>query len=390
MFDQDGNLLLHFGYNTSPYVPNGIATHSTIDFDGSEITYVYVTNSVYHTVQKFTSEGDFVTEWGGPGSEPGQFKYPYDIAVDSEGHVYVADTFNRRIQKFSPDGVSLAEWATDTVHSLAIDASDNVYAVFSAVSTIMKFTPEGVLLTQWGTVGTGEGEFKYPFRINIGSYGEILVSDTSNSRIQIFTSDLQDTDDDGIEDVADNCIDVFNPTQEDADEDNIGNVCDMCPHDPLNDLDGDGICGDVDNCPEYPNADQADQDNDGAGDVCDPCDDRGVAGSISLSREMLWPPNHSMTPITIDTSNLVLLNQLTQIGIQSVDIIEINKKGKSIYKENNFEPDYEIVDALSVNLRAERAGNSTGRIYSINVTVQDCSGQKSFSAEVFVLHDKSK
>lgn len=389
-FDQDGNFLSHFGYNSSPYIPNGIATHSAIDFDESEITYVYVTNSVYHTVQKFTSEGDFVTEWGRPGSEQGQFYYPYDIAVDSEGYVYVADTFNRRIQKFNSDGVFLAEWATDTVQSLAIDASDNVYAVFSKVSTIMKFNPEGVLLTQWGAVGNGEGEFQYPFRINVGPYGEILVSDTANNRIQIFKSALQDTDSDGIEDVEDNCIDVFNPSQEDADEDDIGNACDICPHDPLNDLDGDRICGDVDNCPEYPNTDQADQDNDGIGDVCDLCDDRGVSGSISPSKEILWPPDHSMIPIIIDTSNLLLLNQLTQIGIESVDVIETNKKGKSIYKENNFEPDYEITDALSVDLRSERAGNSTGRKYSINVTAEDCSGQKSFSAEVFVPHDKSK
>ena len=389
-FDQQGNFLLQFGYISSPYFPNGIATHSDIDFAGSEITYVYVTNSVYHTVQKFTSEGIFVAQWGGPGSTPGQFKSPYDVAVDSEGNVYVADTLNRRIQKFDEEGVFLSQWLTGTVYSLAIDSSDNIYAVFPIDSTIMKFTPEGVPLTQWGEIGTKEGEFLYPFRINTGPYGDILVSDTGNSRIQIFKSARQDTDGDGIEDLQDNCIDVFNPSQEDTDEDGIGNICDTCPHDPFNDLDGDGICRNEDNCPEYSNNDQADKDDDGIGDVCDPCDDRGVTGSIWASREILWSPDHSMVPVMIDASELVLLNQSTQMWIDSVNIIETNNNGENIYEENDFEPDYEITDALTVNLRSERAGNSQGRSYIINVTAEDCSGQNSFNSKVFVPHDKGK
>ena len=276
------------------------------------------------------------------------------------------------------------------VQSLATDVSDNVYAVFSKISTVTKFNPEGILLTQWGEAGTGEGQFQSPFRVNIGPYGEILISDTGNNRIQIFKPALQDTDGDGIEDAADNCIGDYNPLQEDVDDDGIGDACDICPRDPLNDLDGDGKCGDADNCPEYPNANQADQDDDGIGDVCDPCDDRGVSGSISPSREMLWPPDHSMIPVIIDTSSLILLNQATQIWIESVDVMEKTKKGKSIYEEDTFKPDYVITDALSVTLRSERAGNSTGRTYSINVTVQDCSGQENFNAEVLVPHDKSK
>ena len=389
-FDQNGKLLLHFGYNSSRYLPNGIATHSAIDSDGSEITYVYVTNSVYNSVQKFTSEGVLVAEWGGSGSAPGQFKSPYDVAVDSVGNVYVADTLNRRIQKFDQDGAFLIAWPIDTVYSIAIDSSDDVYAVFPLVSTIMKFTPEGILLTEWGKVGTKEGEFLYPVRINTGPYGEILISDTGNSRIQIFRATYEDTDGDGIEDSEDNCIDVFNPSQEDIDEDNIGDMCDICPHDLFNDLDRDGICGNEDNCPEYPNNDQVDKDNDGIGDVCDPCDDRGVTGSILPSKEILWPPDHSMVSVIIDTSSLVLLNQLTRMWIDSVHIVETNKNGENIYEENTFAPDYEITDALRINLRSERAGNSQGRSYIINVTVEDCSGKNSFNSAVFVPHDKGK
>jgi NHL repeat len=43
----------------------------------------------------------YVTSWGSRGSGPGQFGYPYGVAVDAQRHVYVADTSNRRIEKFS-------------------------------------------------------------------------------------------------------------------------------------------------------------------------------------------------------------------------------------------------------------------------------------------------
>jgi tripartite motif-containing protein 71 len=59
---------------------------------------VYVTDQ--NRVQKFTSSGTYVTQWGAPGSGDGQFNVPRGVAVDGSGNVYVADAHNYRIQKF--------------------------------------------------------------------------------------------------------------------------------------------------------------------------------------------------------------------------------------------------------------------------------------------------
>ena len=44
----------------------------------------YVTNPLQHCIQKFTSEGVFVTKWGTEGTGDGQFIQPATVAVASE------------------------------------------------------------------------------------------------------------------------------------------------------------------------------------------------------------------------------------------------------------------------------------------------------------------
>lgn len=66
---------------------------------------VYVSDNGNARVQVFTGTGRFIRQFGGRGTGPGQFLYPFDIAVDPAGGVYVADDQNVGvIQKFSPTG----------------------------------------------------------------------------------------------------------------------------------------------------------------------------------------------------------------------------------------------------------------------------------------------
>jgi DNA-binding beta-propeller fold protein YncE len=49
-------------------------------------------------IQKFTTSGAYLTEWGNSGSGDGQFQFPREVAVDGSGNVYVVDQQNNRIQ----------------------------------------------------------------------------------------------------------------------------------------------------------------------------------------------------------------------------------------------------------------------------------------------------
>ena len=54
----------------------------------------------------------FELMWGAPGTGNGQFNEPAGVAVDASGSVYVADKGNNRIQKFDSNGNFITQWGS--------------------------------------------------------------------------------------------------------------------------------------------------------------------------------------------------------------------------------------------------------------------------------------
>ncbi|MES4792607.1 MAG: hypothetical protein C4321_06110 [Chloroflexota bacterium] len=63
---------------------------------------LYVCDFGNNKIVVFSPQGQFLTEFGGPGREEGRFDEPWGVNVDRDGFIYVADTRNDRVQKFSP------------------------------------------------------------------------------------------------------------------------------------------------------------------------------------------------------------------------------------------------------------------------------------------------
>lgn len=92
---------------------------------------VYVADGYGNSrVVKYDAQGNFVTTWGTPGSEPGQFDLVHSIATDSVGNVYVADRENNRIQIFDEDGTLLRMWThLGATQNIFITPADEVWVM---------------------------------------------------------------------------------------------------------------------------------------------------------------------------------------------------------------------------------------------------------------------
>ena len=72
-------------------------TNVTVDRHGN----VFVADFYNHRVQKFASDGTFLTSFGSRGSGSGEFEYPIAVAVAIDSTVFVADFGNNRIQRWN-------------------------------------------------------------------------------------------------------------------------------------------------------------------------------------------------------------------------------------------------------------------------------------------------
>ena len=132
---------------------------------------------------------------GEEGSGDGQFRVPHSIAFDSLKNVYVTDTNNHRVQKFTSDGQFVSKWGTegtgDGEFSLPLgidtDSLDNVYVADQGKSDIQKFTSDGQFVSKWGTEEFGNIKLKQIEDIEIDSYDNIYITDRGAHQILKIT-----------------------------------------------------------------------------------------------------------------------------------------------------------------------------------------------------------
>jgi hypothetical protein len=106
----------------------------------------------------------------------------------------------------------------------------------------------------------------------------------------------------------------------------------------------------------------------------------------SVDKPELWPPNHKMVMVTVGYTTADNCTPASAIVCSlSVSSNEpVNGTG-----DGDTSPDWEIVDANHVKLRAERSGGGTGRIYTITISCRDAAGNvQTQTVTVKVPHDQ--
>jgi DNA-binding beta-propeller fold protein YncE len=190
IYSPSGELLRTIG-GTQGHGPGefGFVTDVVQDSQG----YYYVAEyGDFDRVQKFTPQGEYVLEWGGHGSEPGQFRRPQNLDIDELDRIWVCDAGNHRIQVFDTSGKLLQMWGQSGhepgqlyyPYDLAFGPGGEVYVVEYGNHRVQKFTRDGQSLGCWGSHGREPGQMHNPWGIVCDSRGRLHVLDTNNHRVQ--------------------------------------------------------------------------------------------------------------------------------------------------------------------------------------------------------------
>ncbi len=110
-----------------------------------------------------------------------------------------------------------------------------------------------------------------------------------------------------------------------------------------------------------------------------------LMGGPSANPAALWPANHKMVNVNIAVTATDACDLAPECLVTNVTSNEPETGCGSGKKK----PDWMITGALSVDLRAERCGRGDGRVYTIEVSCADDTGNSStMTTEVLVKHDQ--
>jgi DNA-binding beta-propeller fold protein YncE len=198
-FTPEGTLRLTIGDPDTPSTAHGgkpfnRPTHVALCPRNGDI---YISDGYGNSrVHKYDPRGRHLFSWGEPGTDPGCFNVPHNIATDAEGLVYVADRENSRVQIFDDRGRYLDQ--LKNLHrpcGLFADRRDGglLYvgelgsdlAVNAAVPNIGQrvsiLSLKGDLRGRIGGRFRGEapGEFTAPHGCAVDSRGDLYVAEVS-------------------------------------------------------------------------------------------------------------------------------------------------------------------------------------------------------------------
>ena len=186
--------------------PRGI----TVDVYGN----VWVADHTNHRIQKFSYDGKLLGVFGAnggdgtPGSGPGQFFEPRGLSSDADGNIYVAEMVNHRVQVLRNDGSFLRMWGKGGTggyeqvgsgygefrlpYQTAIDGHGLVWVTDTDNERVQVFTRDGTFVRALGannadgSAGSAIGEFQKPYGAASDCAGNIYITEQENRRVQVF------------------------------------------------------------------------------------------------------------------------------------------------------------------------------------------------------------
>ena len=155
---------------------------------------LFVADAGVHQLIVLTADGRLEARIGTRGIALGEFNYPTNVALDSQGRIYVSDSLNFRIQQFGPDFKPIRQIGRKgdmpgyfgQPKGVALVSQDHLYVVDANFEAVQVFDPDGNLLMDFGQEGTGAGEFWLPAGIFIDPQNRIWIADSYNRRVQVF------------------------------------------------------------------------------------------------------------------------------------------------------------------------------------------------------------
>ena len=188
VFDLDGK------YKNSINLKQGNKRIRPVDIAvNKKLKIFYITGNNNHKVMVYDYAGKRLHQWGGEGTNRGEFRYPATISL-FKSNVYTVDVLNSRVQVFNTKGELQAiagEWGVlpgqlFRPKGVTHDSKGNIYISDSYLGVIQVFSSD----TRFRYVLAANGEpykFTSPSGITIDKQNRLYVCEMLKNRVSVYS-----------------------------------------------------------------------------------------------------------------------------------------------------------------------------------------------------------
>ncbi|XP_068727003.1 E3 ubiquitin-protein ligase TRIM71-like [Montipora capricornis] len=134
----------------------------------------------------FSEEGHFIKHINDK-----HLDYPFYLSIASDGHIIITEKGDKKINVLSPDGNDLLQSFSapdcDKPPFIAIYHQDKFFVSYLFPNCVKVFDKTGVYLHDIGCKGSNDGQFNGPRGLVIDKYNRVIVCDSGNHRLELFT-----------------------------------------------------------------------------------------------------------------------------------------------------------------------------------------------------------
>ncbi|MDA0676409.1 MAG: NHL repeat-containing protein [Chloroflexi bacterium] len=156
--------------------------------------HLFVADDSLNRITEFDGSNNYVRHWGTAGDKPGHLSGPSGLAFNRDGDLMVVDHLNHRVQTFTMRGKYLGQFGAighrrsqfNLPWGIDVGPDGQIYVADWRNDRIQRFAPDGEFIDSFGGSGSADGKFNRPSDVAVGPDGYIYVADWMNQRVQVF------------------------------------------------------------------------------------------------------------------------------------------------------------------------------------------------------------
>lgn len=186
IFNREGEFIRRF-------LPNGEKDYEwgPLGLEFAENGDLFACDVINHKVLVFSSTGKLKNEIGRPGTQPGQFQFPNDIALAGD-RLYVTDSNNLRVQVFLQNGrfIGILETGKNAIMGLprgvAVSQDGQILVADAIAQQVHVFDLKNKYLYSFGSFGSKPHEFSFLNGVAVNKDNQLLIVDKGNNAVKVW------------------------------------------------------------------------------------------------------------------------------------------------------------------------------------------------------------